>query len=75
MDPLTAALAAQAIVAALEIYRVHSGKPAGWIPAAADWDELEAFGRKTPDDIKREAAARLGVPWTPAEKDTPQAPV
>ena len=69
IDPLTAALAAQAIVAALEIYRVHSGKPVGWTPSAAEWDELEAFGRRTPEDIKREAAERLGVPWPPAKPD------
>ena len=63
MDPLTAALAAQGVVALLEIYRIHASKPEGWTPSETDWAELEAFARKTPADIKREAAERLGVEW------------
>lgn len=55
MNPATAALAAQGIVALLEIFRIHTGKPAGWVPTAADWDELEQWADRTPADIKREA--------------------
>lgn len=58
IDPFTASLAAQGIVALLEIYRIHTGKPPGWQPATADWDELAAWAMRTPADIKREAAQR-----------------
>jgi hypothetical protein len=57
MDPLTVALAAQGIVALLDIYRIHAGKAADWKPSPADWDELEAWALRTPADIKREALA------------------
>ncbi|HMP84454.1 MAG TPA: hypothetical protein PKA41_17295 [Verrucomicrobiota bacterium] len=56
----TAILAAQAIVAGLEIYRQHANKPPGWVPSAEDWNELEAWAQRTPEDIKREARERRG---------------
>lgn len=60
MDPLTASLAAQGIVALLEIFRVHTGKPKDWVPDADDWNSLEAWADRTPADIKREAREALG---------------
>ncbi len=68
MDPLTAALAAQGILALLEIYRMHANKPPGWVPTAEDWNELETWAHTTPEDIKRAAAQRAGVPWPPVEQ-------
>lgn len=54
----TAALAVQALLAALEIYRIHSGKPVGWKPSAEEWTDLENWAGRTPEDIKREARGR-----------------
>lgn len=55
----TVALAAQAVMAALEIYRIHAGKPAGWKPGPADWDALAEWANRTPEQIKAEGIARL----------------
>ena len=78
MDAASAALVtggiAQSIVALVNLYATHTNKPEGWKPTEADWAEIDAWANKTPDDIKREAAERLGVPWPPVE-ETPQAPV
>lgn len=59
MDPITATLAANAILALLQIWAQHSGKPAGWKPGVADWAELEAWASRTPEQIKHEARERL----------------
>jgi hypothetical protein len=60
MNQLTAALAAQAILSLLEIYRTHTGKAADWVPTEADWDELEAWAETTPEQIKADALRRAG---------------
>jgi hypothetical protein len=76
MNPATAALVtssiAQGIVSLVEAFRIHTGKPEGWKPSTADFLDLEEWAAKTPEDIKREARERLGIP---VEQDTPQAPV
>ena len=46
----------------VEAFRLHTGKPEGWKPSSNDWLELEEWAAKTPEDIKRDARARLGVP-------------
>lgn len=46
---------ATVIIAGLKIWAEHKGKPAGWIPTAEDWAELEAATDKTAADYKREA--------------------
>ena len=58
---LVTASIAQGIVALVEAFRVHTGKPEGWKPSLNDYLELEAWAAKTPEDIKREARERLGV--------------
>lgn len=65
---------AQSIVALMQLYKNHSGKPAGWTPSESDWLVIEEWAARTPEDIKKDAAERLGVPWPPTE-ETPQAPV
>lgn len=60
MDPITAALAAQGIVTLLQIYANHTGKPAGWKPSDTDWNDLEAWANRTPEQIKAEGRAQLG---------------
>jgi len=63
MNPATIA---QGILALLEVYRELTGKPAGWVPIGTDWDELEAWAKRTPEQIKAEARARrLGLPPEP----------
>jgi len=61
MNPLIAAAIAQGISGLIEIWRVHSGKPAGWVPSPQDWDDMLVLNEKTAEDYKTEAAARLGV--------------
>lgn len=70
---LIAIALSQGISALLEAYRLHTGKPQGWYPSDTDWAELEAFAARTPEQIKKEAADRLGVEWP--KPDEPQAPV
>ena len=66
MDAATATIItsslAQGIVSLVEAFRLHTGKPEGWKPSMNDWLEMEEWAAKTPEDIKREARARLGVP-------------
>ena len=62
MNPAILDAIAAGITALIEIWRNHSGKPAGWTPTAADWDELLKLNDKTAQDYKDEAAAKLGTP-------------
>lgn len=61
MNPI--ALSAQALLATLELYRAIAGKPKDWVPTAQDWDELEAWAQRTPEQIK--AAALNATPGAP----------
>lgn len=54
-----AALAAQAILAALEIYRLQAGKPRDWVPTKADWQRMREWAKRTPAQIKAEAREAL----------------
>lgn len=65
MNPVAAAALAQGLAALIEIWRVNAGKPAGWTPSQQEWTDLLALSDKMPDDFKREAAERLGLPWPP----------
>lgn len=56
---------AQGIVALINLYAARTNKPAGWRPTDSDWLVIEEWANKTPEDIKREAAERLGVDWPP----------
>lgn len=57
MNPI--ALAAQALIAALDVYRFIATKPANWTPTPAEWQHLRDWAKRTPDQIKAEAAAEL----------------
>ena len=54
-----ATLAAQAILAALEIYRQQAGKPKEWVPTKADWQRMREWAKRTPEQIKAEAREAL----------------
>ena len=64
MNPAAAAALtsgiAQGLVALLNVYRVQTGKPEGWIPGASDWDDIELWAMKTPEEIKAEGVQRVG---------------
>lgn len=63
MDPIAAAALAQGLAALIELWRIQANKPAEWVPTQQDWTDLLALSDKMPEDYKREAAARLGLPW------------
>lgn len=68
MSPLESAALINVINAAFELWRVHAGKPEGWKPTTQDYDDLIAeVDAATPEAEKKAAAARLGVPWPPAQ--------
>lgn len=63
MDPVTAIAVANGISALLEIWRIHSNKPVGWTPSAGEINDLLSWADTTSADYKRNAAAKLGIPW------------
>lgn len=71
MNPLIALSISQGVAALLDLWRQHAGKPADWTPTETDWNDLLALNEKTAADYKREAAARLGVPWPPPNPAEP----
>lgn len=50
MDPLP--LISIAASALIEMWRIHAGKPAGWKPSPADWDDLLSKNAKTAEDYE-----------------------
>jgi hypothetical protein len=54
---------AQLILGLIDVYRALTGKPDGWLPKDDDWNELEQWAKRTPEQIKAEAQARrAGLP-------------
>lgn len=60
MNTIIAGAIVQGFAALTEIWRQHANKPPTWEPTDADWDELEAWANRTPQDIKDEAKQSLG---------------
>lgn len=65
MNPLTAYAISQGIAALIEVWRVHTNKPAGWLPTQADLTALLALNEKTAEDYKREARQAMSDPIPP----------
>ena len=57
MNPI--ALAAQALIAALDVYRAISKRSDNWTPTPAEWQQLRDWAKRTPEQIKADAKAEL----------------
>jgi hypothetical protein len=63
MNPAIATIIASLLNFAFEIWRTHSGKPAGWVPSQAEIDGLLAeVDTATPEAEKTAARKRIGQP-------------
>lgn len=62
MNPATVSAAVQIILAGLEIYRRERGLPDDWEPGPQDWEGMRTWAKRTPEQIKAEAKARLEKP-------------
>lgn len=41
----------------------HLGKPEGWVPSPQEWTDLnDLVSKATPENVRAEARARLGLP-------------
>jgi len=62
MSAATATILASLLNFAFELWRTHSGKPAGWKPTQADIDALLSEVDKSDPEAEKEAAKkRLGI--------------
>ena len=57
MNPLIAATILEVLKLGTDLWRRHAGKPEGWEPSDADWDELQGMAGKTAEQYKAEATA------------------
>lgn len=54
---------AQALAALFQIWASHASKPPGWTPSQQDiQDMLATIDAATPEKVKADARARLGLP-------------
>jgi len=66
MNQTLESILAGIITGAFQIWANHMNKPEGWKPTAEDVQALlDMVDADTPEAIKAEAAARLGVTWPP----------
>jgi hypothetical protein len=65
-NPVVNAAVIALINATFEILRTHLNKPPGWKPSLVEWDALlNLIDTATPENVKAQAAAELGVVWPP----------